>query len=596
MQTRRASPAAPAPAFAAAPFVIAEAAAPSFSPTADVKVSSPTADVKVSRLEIVPSSTNFSSSSASSGITSITTLVPDAPTQKRAISPAAAPGSATAAAAAAAAEEASITEAHGAVNGAPWYRVLSALEHRNMAYKNLTWDTLLIYHKRWLEQKAQPRLNVRPDAATLDSRGEDLPLDKLEAASQSQVKELAAKASAAIATDRNLHHIDRYVYCFDTKAPPLDWLDVLPHLVSMHEANSGFLLIELGLAPTSSDDRGLTYLSGFVEDQYAHFLKCALDSTLECSTYMLDPSAWIKGARTDQCDGADRLVSISNGMRQFRRFPSEEPAVLFRRFMTSVNRKLAGFVTRRCVLLTAIDHRPGRREWLPKMVAKILRNRLKPSSATSKTRGLNFYVPAVQCLRRERDERQRLHFVRGLQAFLPTMNIKELLEMPLDELRVRYWTYHQPSSTASTTTTTASTTTASTTTASTTTPEAPMAPATPTQHYQNERSIAVVVNVHEPPGTFKPSFTSAKIRSQSEEEDDCDEDYSSGGNDRKRPLSESSAAAAASSSSFSTAQIAATNDVELVAPQAPPMTPLPPLPPPRPPLPPTPLKQIPSSS
>lgn len=325
---------------------------------------------------------------------------------------------------------------------APWQRVVSALEHRNLAYKQLTFETMLMYHKQWLEQQSQPRINVKPDAATLDTRGDDLPLDQLQAVSQSQVRTLAARATAAIAADRSLLHVDRYVYCFDTKAPPADWADVLPDLVALHDANAGFLLAELGLAPATSGDRGFTFLSGFVDDKYAHYLKCALDATLECSTYMLQPAPWLEGQRSDAAEGADRLVSISNGMRQFRRFPSEEPAVLFRRFLSRVNPSLLKQVAKRCMLLTVVDHRAGRRAWVPKMVAKILRNRHKPGSTTSKTQGLNHYVPAVQCLRRERDESQRLVFVRGLQAFLPAMNIKQLLEMPLEELRVRYWTYH----------------------------------------------------------------------------------------------------------------------------------------------------------
>lgn len=286
-----------------------------------------------------------------------------------------------------------------------------------------------------------------PDAATLDTRGDDLPLERLQAAAQSKSASVASAASAAIAGDRNLLHVDRYVFCFDTKAPPADWADVLPHLVALHEPAAGALLVDLALAPKSgfgskvTDERGFTWMTALVDEAHVHYARCALDLTLECSTYLLDAGPWLRGEALEQCEGAERLVAVSGGMRHFRRFPSEEPAVLFRRFMLPVNPKLVQEVASRCLLLTVVDHVAGRRDWVPRMFAKVLRNRHKPDNPQSRSKGLNHYVPAIQCLRRENDECQRLTFVRGLQACLPSMNIKDLLQMPLDELRIRYLTF-----------------------------------------------------------------------------------------------------------------------------------------------------------
>lgn len=336
-------------------------------------------------------------------------------------------------------------------------RVKSALEHRKLVYRELnTFDQLLLYHRQWLEQPPIVRQSQVMPAETLDPRGDDLPMDQLHAlATQSQVKSVAQKASAAIAIDgdRNLLHVDRYIYWCNTKAPPADWQDVLPELLALHDVNAGFLVVDMGLAPTDKGSKGFTWLTGFVDEKWAHYVKYSLDATFSCSTYMLDPSSWLKttsGATVAAADGAERLTHMSDGVRFFRRFPSEEPAVCFRNFMLPVNPKLIEHVASRCVLMSVIDHEPGRRAGLLKLVAKVLRNRHKSSNPNSKTKGLNFYIPAIQGLRKERDESQRLHFVKGIQSSTvgANINIKELLSMPLNELRVKFWTFstlHEPS-------------------------------------------------------------------------------------------------------------------------------------------------------
>lgn len=330
-------------------------------------------------------------------------------------------------------------------------RVKTALEHRKLVYRELnTLDQVLMYHRQWLEQSPVTRASlVNPDPATLDSRGEDLPLDQLHAlATTSQVKMVAAKASAAMEGDRNLLHVERYVYWYDTKAPPAEWNDVLPHLLALHDVHAGFLVTDLGLAPKSkSQGEGFTWITGFVDERWAHYVQYALDRTLQCSSYSLDPTDWLIKDSSEMCDGADRLTHVSNSCRFFRRFPSEEPAVLFRKYMSAVNPKLVQYIADNCVLLTVIDHVPGRRDWLLKLLAKVLRNRNKPSNPASKSKGLNYYVPAIQGLRKERDESQRLHFVKGIQRYLPNSNIKELLEMPLKELCVKYWTFYSSDAT-----------------------------------------------------------------------------------------------------------------------------------------------------
>lgn len=331
-------------------------------------------------------------------------------------------------------------------------RVKSALAHRSLVYKELSSvDQVLLYHKNWLEQAPLSRSSqVTPDPATLDSRGDDLPLDKLHAlATQSQVKTMAVKAAAAMDGDRGLLHVDRYVYWYDTKAPPADWNDVLPHLIGLHEVTAGFLLADLGLAPKSraASGSGYTWLTGFVDEQWAHYLKYALDSTLTCSTYMMDPAPWLLGhlPPTSRVEGScDRLVGMHNGIRQFRRFPNEEPAIAFRTFFQPINPQLVEQVAQRYVLLTVIDHTADRRSYVPQLVAKILRNRNKTTNPLSKSKGLNYYVPAIQGLRKERDESQRLHFVKGIQARHHNPDVPALLQMPLNELRVKFWTIHQP--------------------------------------------------------------------------------------------------------------------------------------------------------
>jgi hypothetical protein len=323
-------------------------------------------------------------------------------------------------------------------------RVRSALEHRRLVYKELTGlEQMLLYHRQWLEQPPVSQSQGMPDPATLDPRGDDLPLDKLHAlATQTQVKSIAAKAAAAMDGDRNLLHVDRYVYWHDTKAPPAEWRDVLPSLLALHDVNAGFLVVELGLAPKGSDTKGYTWITGFVDEKWSHYVKYALDATMECSTYLVDPSPWLRGDTTETCDGADRLTHMTSAIRHFRRFPSEEPAITFRRFMQPINPKLVEHLAQRCMIMTVIDHRAGRRDWLLKIVAKVLRNRNKLTNPTSKSKGLNYYVPAIQGLRKERDESQRLHYVRGIQnsGTFAHLNLKDLLDMPLNELRVRYWT------------------------------------------------------------------------------------------------------------------------------------------------------------
>lgn len=292
------------------------------------------------------------------------------------------------------------------------------------------------------------QIQVTPDAATLDPRGDDLPMDQLHAlATQSQVKNVAASAAAAVKGDRSLLHVDRYVYWHDTKAPPFEWRDVMPELLALHDVRAGFLVVELGLAPDgragsaihSAEGAGFTWFSGLIEEKWAHYAKYALDATLECSTYTLDPRPWLLGA-TPAAEGVDRLTHIRNSVRYSRRFPSEAPAVALARFLGPINPALLEHLGKTCTLLTVIDHHPGRRSWSLHLLARILRNRHKLNNPESKTKGLNFYVPAVQGLRKERDERQRLRFVKGIHEHLPNLDIKTLLEMPLNELRVKYWT------------------------------------------------------------------------------------------------------------------------------------------------------------
>lgn len=335
-------------------------------------------------------------------------------------------------------------------------RVKSALEHRKLVYKELhSFDQLLLYHRQWLEQPPLPRQSQgSPDPETLDPRGDDLPMDQLHAlATQSQVKAVAQKAAAAIDGDRNLLHVDRYIYCCDVKAPPADWSDVLPELLALHDVNAGFLMVDLGLAPKEKSSKGFTWITGFVDEKWAHYVKYALDATFSCSTYMIDPAPWLRGETSEVADGAERMTHMTESIRCFRRFPSEEPAVCFRKFMLPINPKLIEHVASRCVLMSIIDHEPGRRAGLLKLIARVLRNRHKSSNPNSKTKGLNFYVPAIQGLRKERDESQRLHFVKGIQnsPLAANINIKELLAMPLNELRVKFWTFTTTNNTTTTT-------------------------------------------------------------------------------------------------------------------------------------------------
>lgn len=325
-------------------------------------------------------------------------------------------------------------------------RVKSALEHRKLVYKELyTFDQILLYHRQWLEQPPIARQSqTTPAPETLDPRGDDLPMDQLHAlATQSQVKGVAQKAAAAMDGDRNILHVDRYVYCNDTKAPPSEWNDVLPHLLALHDVSAGFLVVDLGLPPLAPGSKGFTWVTGFVDEKWAHYAKYALDATMECSTYMIDPAPWLRGETEATADGAERLTHVIDGIRHFRRFPSEEPAVCFRKFMEPINPKLIEHIAGRCVLMSVIDHQPGRREWLLKLIAKIMRNRHKSSNPQSKSKGLNYYIPAIQGLRKERDESQRLHFIKGIQnsSLGANINIKELLAMPLNELRVKFWTF-----------------------------------------------------------------------------------------------------------------------------------------------------------
>jgi hypothetical protein len=335
-------------------------------------------------------------------------------------------------------------------------RVRSALEHRRLVYKELaSFEQLLLYHRQWLEQPILTRtLQATPDPTTLDARGDDLPLDQLHAlAVQSQVKEVADRAAAAVKGDRALLHVDRYVYWYDTKAPPEEWRDVLPDLLALHDARAGFLLVELGLAPPSSAPSagqqpagaGFTWFTGLVEEKWVHYAKYALDATLGCSTFVLDPRPWLRSDTKDAkaapaAEAVERLILVRGGVRYSRRFPSEGAALALRRFLEPINPKLLEHLAATCCFLTVVDHLPGRRDWALKLLARILRNRHKPNDPQSKSKGLNFYVPAIQGLRKERDERQRLRFVEGIHRQLPHLDVKALLEMPLNELRVKFWT------------------------------------------------------------------------------------------------------------------------------------------------------------
>jgi len=312
-------------------------------------------------------------------------------------------------------------------------RVKSALEYRKLVYREFdTFDQLLFYHRQWLDQTPIPRqTQASPAPETLDARGEDLPSD----------------AATAIATDGGEKlHMDRYVYTQDTKAPPTDWQDAIPDLLALHDVNAGFLVVDLGLAPLSDDKtcKGFTWVTGFLDEKWAHYVKYSLDQTLICSTYMLSPEPWLKGETTEPSVASERLTHIHDNIRYFRRFPSEEPAICFRKFMHPVNPKLVERMATGSMLLTVIDHIPGRRNEILKLISKVLRNRNKLNNPNSRTKGLNFYVPAIRGLRKERDESQRLHFVKGIQnsPLGANMSIKELLAMPLNELRVKFWTFN----------------------------------------------------------------------------------------------------------------------------------------------------------
>jgi hypothetical protein len=324
-------------------------------------------------------------------------------------------------------------------------RIRSALEHRRLVYSNLaTFEQLLLYHQQWLQRAPEARERaVRPDAATLDARGEDLPLEQLHAlATQSLVKSMAQKAAAAMNDDRGLLNLDRYVYWHNTRAPPAEWGDVLPALIALHEVKVGFMVAELGLAPKGGATKGFTWVTGFVEEKWAHYVRYALDRKLCCSTYLLEPAQWLRGERTDRAESSERLLAVSETTgRQTGRFPSERSATTLRSFLHPINPALLEHVAGRCLQLTVVDHNAGDRTSILKLLWEVLRDRHKPNSVASRSKGTRHYVPAVQGIRIERDEAQRAEYVRGIHARDPTTPVKLLLEMPLNELRVAFWTH-----------------------------------------------------------------------------------------------------------------------------------------------------------
>lgn len=268
--------------------------------------------------------------------------------------------------------------------------------------------------------------------------------------------------------ERSLLRVDRYVYWHETKAPPRDWADIMPGMMALHDAGAGYVVVGLGLAPVKERDGvGFTWVSGFIEHRWVEYVKYALDATLQCSSFVDHQTSTSNASNgssgsnasnasngssgsnasngsgaTDSASvvGSERLVMIKDGIRHFQHWPNQQARKESENFLKDVNGKLLQLLNSSCSVLTVIDHVAGRREWIFKTLAKILRNRHKVANPTSKSGGKNFYLPAIQGLRKERDESQRALYIQGIREYNPSFSLKSLLEMTLNELQVKYLT------------------------------------------------------------------------------------------------------------------------------------------------------------